>query len=55
MTALTTFRYGTSPHGGYVLGLERFLTWMANQHSVRTCYILDSWDDVNLELMAEIS
>ncbi|EJT74289.1 asparaginyl-tRNA synthetase [Gaeumannomyces tritici R3-111a-1] len=30
-------KYGTSPHGGYGLGLERFLAWMAKQHTVRTC------------------
>jgi asparaginyl-tRNA synthetase len=34
---LTWRRYGTSPHGGYGLGLERFIAWMANQHTVRTC------------------
>ncbi|KAF4510425.1 hypothetical protein G6O67_002313 [Ophiocordyceps sinensis] len=29
-------KYGTSPHGGYGMGLERFLAWMAAQHTVRT-------------------
>ena len=30
-------RYGTSPHGGYGLGLERFLAWMLGRHTVREC------------------
>ncbi|KAK4936797.1 asparagine--tRNA ligase [Elasticomyces elasticus] len=30
-------RYGTSPHGGYGLGLERFLAWMCGRFTVREC------------------
>lgn len=28
-------RYGTSEHGGFGLGVERFLAWLLNKHSVR--------------------
>ncbi|OCT46253.1 Asparagine--tRNA ligase, cytoplasmic [Cladophialophora carrionii] len=30
-------RYGTSPHGGYGLGLERFLAWVCGRWTVREC------------------
>ncbi|KMU78228.1 asparaginyl-tRNA synthetase [Coccidioides immitis RMSCC 3703] len=30
-------KYGTSPHGGYGLGVERFLAWMCGRYTVREC------------------
>ncbi|KAG6830441.1 hypothetical protein H0H92_000744 [Tricholoma furcatifolium] len=36
-------KYGTSEHGGYGLGVERFLAWLADRFTVRDCSLYPRW------------
>ncbi|KAF8435072.1 asparaginyl-tRNA synthetase [Boletus edulis BED1] len=36
-------KYGTCQHGGYGLGIERILAWLANRYTVRECSLFPRW------------
>ncbi|KAI9511494.1 asparaginyl-tRNA synthetase [Russula earlei] len=36
-------KYGTCEHGGYGIGVERLLAWLANRYTVRECSLYPRW------------
>jgi asparaginyl-tRNA synthetase len=36
-------KYGTTEHGGYGLGVERFLAWLLARYTVRECSLYPRW------------
>ncbi|KAK4685990.1 asparaginyl-tRNA synthetase, partial [Tremellales sp. Uapishka_1] len=36
-------KYGTTEHGGYGLGIERFIAWMLKRHTVREASLYPRW------------
>ncbi|KAJ3983724.1 asparaginyl-tRNA synthetase [Lentinula detonsa] len=38
-------KYGTCEHGGYGLGVERLLAWLADRYTVRECSLYPRWPE----------